>query len=268
MSKPPIPITRRQFVRLALAGATAGLVEAACQGRAGPPATAEPIATAASVSSSTPEPEPTFPPLTHNTPKMLTNRKDQHYNVRYAWPFPPVDHDAWRLEVKGLVATPGSFSLEDLLAWPQMEQISRMQCVEYWSFKAKWGGFHFETLAERVAPLPAATHVRFDCADTYWEFASLAELANPRVIFVLRMNDELLLDEYGAPLRMMFPAKYGYKSAKTVTTLTFTDEGGKGYWSTFGSYPPEGNIVAGHDYPQDQPYGGVKWIEGGEITAY
>ena len=71
----------------------------------------------------------------------------------------------------------------------------------------RWGGFQYETLAGQVKPPPAATHVRFDCADGYWEIVSIEELADPRVIFVLRMNDELLLDEYGAPLRMMFPFK-------------------------------------------------------------
>jgi sulfoxide reductase catalytic subunit YedY len=130
--------------------------------------------------------------------------------VRYVNPFPPPDRAAWRLEVAGLVDNPGSFSLEDLLAWRQMEQISRMKCVECWSFKARWGGFQYGALAERAAPQPKATHIHFDCADGYWETVSIEELADPRVVFVLRMNDELLLDEYGAPLRMMFPAKYGY----------------------------------------------------------
>jgi DMSO/TMAO reductase YedYZ molybdopterin-dependent catalytic subunit len=279
-----IPITRRLFVRLALVGAATTLVEAGCAGSStatpappappsGPPADATPSAThpsgiaATPLPSPTPEAVPTFPPLTHNTPALLHNRNDPYYNVRYVKLFLPVDHVAWRLEVKGQVEAPGSFSLAELLDWPQDEQISRMKCVEFWSFKAKWGGFRYQTLAERVKPRPEATHVRFDCADEYWEFASLQELANPQVIFVLRMNDELLLDEYGAPLRMMFPAKYGYKSAKAVTTITFTDQGGEGYWPTVGGYSPEGDIASGFDYPQDQPYAGAKQIEGGEITT-
>jgi DMSO/TMAO reductase YedYZ molybdopterin-dependent catalytic subunit len=208
-----------------------------------------------------------FPPLTRNTPKLLRNRNDPHYNVRYVNPFEPVDHEIWRMEVKGLVETPGSFSLDELLAWPQMEQISRMKCVECWSFKAKWGGFQYDTLAGRARPHPEATHVRFDCADAYWEIVSIEELADPRVIFVLRMNDELLLDEYGAPLRMMFPAKYGYKSAKAVTSLTFTDEGGAGFWSTVGPYTIDGQIQAGVDFPQDLN-GERKEIDGGEIVIY
>jgi DMSO/TMAO reductase YedYZ molybdopterin-dependent catalytic subunit len=225
------------------------------------------IPTATPAPSPTPEVVTTFPPLSQDTPKLLKNRNDPHYNVRYVNPFPPVDHAAWRLEVAGLVNEPGSFSLEDLLAWPQMEQVSRMKCVECWSFKAKWGGLSYTTLTERVKPLPEATHVLFQCADDYWEIVSIEELADPRVVLVLRMNGELLLDEYGAPLRMMFPAKYGYKSAKAVTTATFTDKGGAGYWSTVGAYTKHGNIQSGNDFPQDFP-GERKQIEGGEITSY
>jgi len=282
----PGPLSRRQFMRLALAGTLTALVEAACQGAANPlpvtPATLStpeataiptaipsptPKATATIAPSPTLEAAATFPPLSQDTPEMLRNRNDPNYNVRYVNPLPPVDHDAWRLEVGGMVETPGSFSLADLLAWPQVEQISRMKCVECWSYKAKWGGFDYAALAGRVAPQPGATHVRFDCADGYYEVASLEELADPRVIFVLSMNDDLLLDEYGAPLRLMFPAKYGYKSAKAVVSVTFTDQVGRGFWSTVGPYTVDGDIQPGWDHPQDLS-GEGKEIEGGEITAY
>jgi sulfoxide reductase catalytic subunit YedY len=81
------------------------------------------------------------------------------------------------------------------------------------------------------------------------------------------MNDQPLLDEYGAPLRMMFPAKYGYKSAKAVTTITFFNQDAPGFWSTVGPYTAHGNIQPGVDHPQDL-VGERKEIEGGEITAY
>jgi len=136
-----------------------------------------------------------------------------------------------------------------------------------WSFKAKWGAFQYEALAERVKPLAEATHIRFDCADGYWEVVPIEELADLRVVFVLSMNDDLILNEFDTPLRMMFPAKYGYKSAKGVTTVTFTNEGDAGYWSTVGPYTAHGDIQLGVDFPQDLP-GERKQIEGGEITAY
>jgi sulfoxide reductase catalytic subunit YedY len=281
MSDAPRNLTRRQFVRLALAGVTTTLVGVACGRRADQaPTTPTPSALkgteippaneTAAAAAVTPEATATaavLPPLPVDVPTVLRNRNDPHYNVRYVNPFSSVDHEAWRLEVTGLVEVPGSFNLADLLAWPAMEQVSRMKCVECWSFRAKWGGFHYETLAERVKPLPEATHVRFDCADEYWEVVSLEELADPRVVFVLKMNDALLLDEYGAPLRMMFPAKYGYKSAKAVTRVTFTAEGGKGFWSTVGPYTEHGDIEPGYDHPQDLP-GGRQRITGGEITSY
>jgi DMSO/TMAO reductase YedYZ molybdopterin-dependent catalytic subunit len=280
--KRPVDMTRRKFVQLALASTAAALAEAACRGTAPAPAAApsptaqpplgapEPVAApslSAQPSPGTPSPTAVaLPPLPHNTPRLLGNRNDDHYNVRYVKAFAPVDHAAWQLEVGGMVEAGGRFSLDDLLAWPQMEQVSRMACVEGWSFRAKWGGFQYQTLAERVKPRAEATHLRFDCADGYWEVAWLEEVANPRVVFVLKMNDELLLDEYGAPLRMMYPAKYGYKSAKAVTSITFTDQKDRGFWSSVGPYTVDGDIEPGVDYPQDLQ--GRREIGGGEITAY
>ena len=282
MGTVPRKLTRRRFVRLALTGVTTTLVGVACRRQAGQPTstlTPRPVNTtvplpatqAVATTSVTAEPVATarlvFPPLPEDRPTQLQSRNDPHYNVRYVNFNTPVDHDTWRMEVTGLIESPGSFSLTELLGWSQMEQVSRMKCVECWSFKAKWGGFHYETLAERVKPLPEATHVRFDCADGYWEAVSIEELTDPRVVFVLKMNDELLLDEYGAPLRMMFPAKYGYKSAKAVTGVTFADRGGRGYWSSVAPYTDHGNIESGIDFPQDLP-GERKQITGGEITSY
>ncbi len=288
MGKRPIDMSRRKFVKLALVGAAAALAEAACRGAApasAPPAkaTAIPSPTLETVAAPSPSAQPplgsaqpplgtpeavapALPPLAHNTPALLGNRDDAHYNVRYVKPFAPVDHAAWRLEIGGLVETAGRFSLADLLAWPQMAQVSRMACVEGWSFRAKWGGFQYQALVEHVKPRPEATHLRFDCADGYWEVARLEEMANPRVSFVLKMNDELLLDEYGAPLRMMFPAKYGYKSAKAVTSIAFTNLDDRGFWSTVGPYTVDGGIAPGVDFPQDLQ--GRREISGGEITAY
>jgi DMSO/TMAO reductase YedYZ molybdopterin-dependent catalytic subunit len=296
VSKSSKPFTRRLFVRLALAGTVTALVEAACQDSPGSAPTATvasptaqstatarqvlsptpaiittaiPEAVAAATPTPLPTPEiiPTFPPLSRNTPELLASHNDRHYNVRYYKPFAPVDRDAWRLKVSGLIAARANFRLADLLAWPQIQQVSRLKCVECWSFRAKWGGFHYSTLVEHVELKPEATHVRFDCADDYWETVSVEELADPRVIFVLRMNDDVLRDEYGAPLRMIFPAKYGYKSAKAITSITFTDRDGAGYWSTVGPYPGHGDIQPGVDSPQDMP-GQSMVIDGGEITTY
>jgi DMSO/TMAO reductase YedYZ molybdopterin-dependent catalytic subunit len=66
---------------------------------------------------------------------------------------------------------------------------------------------------------------------------------------------------------MMFPSKYGFKSAKVATAVTFTEEGGAGYWSTVGPNTTHGDIQPGGDFPQDFP-GERKQIDGGEITAY
>jgi len=65
---------------------------------------------------------------------------------------------------------------------------------------------------------------------------------------------------------MIFPAKYGYKSAKAITAITFSAQSGAGYWPTVGPYTGHGNIQPGADFPQDLQQ--RMEIDGGEITSY
>jgi sulfoxide reductase catalytic subunit YedY len=249
-------LSRRQFVRLGALGAIAWTAAACGLAPTAPPADA------------TPAP---FTPGPATTPtkalKLLYNENRAGFYIRYYRPFPAVDANIWRLDVKGLVEEPRSFSLADLLALPHTTLEARMKCVECWSARAVWGGFTYQALAELVRPKPEARYLRFDCADGYWEHASIEEASNPRALFVTHMNDEKLPDEYGAPLRMMFPWKYGYKSAKAVVSIEFKKEGGDGYWSAGGAYTVDGDIEPGFDHPLDQ---GAKArpIKGGEITEY
>ncbi len=150
------------------------------------------------------------------------------WNVRYFQPYYPVDHAQWRLSVEGLVEAPQSFSLDDLLALPRVEQNTRMKCVECWSARADWAGFTYAALAEIVRPLPEAVWVTFECADGYYEALSIEELGQPRVLFAYEMDGEPLLDEFGAPLRLVVPPKYGYKGPKVITRMLFEAEQRRG----------------------------------------
>jgi DMSO/TMAO reductase YedYZ molybdopterin-dependent catalytic subunit len=188
------------------------------------------------------------------------------WNVRYFQPYVPVDHDAWRLTVDGWVAEPQSFSLADLQTLPRVDQNTRMKCVECWSARADWAGFTYAALAEVVRPLPEAAWVYFECADEYYESLSIEELSQPRVLFAYEMDGELLLDEFGAPLRLVVPPKYGYKGPKVITRLRFETEQQPGYWPTVGPYSTDGTIRPGRDFPLD--IGEARSISGGEITDY
>jgi DMSO/TMAO reductase YedYZ molybdopterin-dependent catalytic subunit len=205
-------------------------------------------------------------------PKKLllpTDTPDQ-YGFRIMWynPVPPIDPAVWRLEIKGLVANPVKLTLAQLRALPQVRQSSRMKCVQCWSSRTTWGGFRYGDLAATIKPLPKARAIRIDCADKWYEYMSIEELSNPRVLFVLEMAGKPLPDNHGAPLRLIDPSKYGYKSAKLITSISFVEEGKGSMACDIGPYySPTGEILAGYDTPLD--LGGAKRkIRGGEITEY
>ena len=261
---------RRQFTRLvlgwiALSTLSGCAPEETAQGAAptSPPAeTPEPASSVTGVASpviaSTPTPTP-GPPRS-----LLKNENRSGFFIRYYKPFEAVDPARWTLTVEGLVKKSRKLTLADVQALPLVSQVSRMKCVECWSAAAKWEGFHLHSLMEVVEPLPEAKWLHFYCADDYYESLSLEELLMERVLFVHRMNDQTLLDEYGAPLRLMVPYKYGYKSPKAIVRLVFAKEELPGYWPTVGPYSTDGDIQPGRDYPLDLEE--TRQITGGEVV--
>lgn len=201
---------------------------------------------------------------------LLPTDTPNQYGFRIMWynPVPPIDPAIWRLEIKGLVARPAKLQLSQLRALPQVRQSSRMKCVQCWSARTTWGGFRYGDLAAIVKPLAQARAVRIDCADKWYEYMSIEELSSPRVLFVLDMAGKALPDNHGAPLRLIDPSKYGYKSAKLIASITYVEEGKGSMACDIGPYySPSGEILAGYDTPLD--LGGPKRkIRGGEITEY
>jgi methionine sulfoxide reductase catalytic subunit len=218
-----------------------------------------------------------------NKPKLLlpSDQPDEH-GFRLMWynPVPPIDQAKWRLEIGGLVEKPGKITLAELRALQQVQQNSRMKCVQCWSARANWGGFRFASLLDIAKPKRAARAIRIFCADKWYEYMSLDEMANPRVLFALDLAGKPLPDNHGAPLRLIDPSKYGYKSAKLITAITFVEEGKGSMACDIGPYySPSGDILAGYDTPLDLvPQAATKgWkldpksrrkIKGGEITEY
>ncbi len=202
---------------------------------------------------------------------LLPTDDPDRYGFRIMWYNPPVpiDKENYRLEIGGLVEKPQRISLERLNSYAQVEQNSRMKCVQCWSGRATWGGFRFGELLEDVKPSLKAKAVRFDCHDKWYEYMSLEEMANPRVLLALRMAGETLTDQHGAPLRLIDPSKYGYKSCKLITKITFVEKGEGSMACDIGPYySPDGRILPGYDHPLDLGNNVRKKIEGGEITAY
>lgn len=194
------------------------------------------------------------------------------FGFRIMWyvPVRPIDPLTYRLKVGGLVEKPQSLTLTQLRRFPQESQNSRMKCVQCWSSRATWNGFRAGHLVETVKPLKAAKAIRIDCADKWYEYMSLEELLSPRVLLTLDMEGKPLANRHGAPLRLIDPSKYGYKSAKLITSIEFVSEGKGSMACDLGPYySPSGEILAGYDHPLDLKAGTVrKKIKGGEITEY
>jgi len=192
-----------------------------------------------------------------------------HMKVMAFNPGPAPDPRSWELTIDGLTGTPLRLKLADLERLPRITQSSRLKCVQCWSGRVLWEGFRAGELLTLARPKPEASWVRIDCADRYFDFVKMDDLLHARTLFALGMNGEALGPEHGAPLRLVIPSKYGYRSSKLITKLTLTNTGGQGIvadaWP--GYYSPTGDIEPGVDHPFDFP-GETRKIAGGEITEY
>ncbi len=142
-----------------------------------------------------------------------------------------------------------------------------MKCVECWSAKAEWSGFHFSELMKLCPPQPEATGVVFHCGDAYTEHLPLEDLNHPRTLWVTEMDGAPLSDEHGFPLRVIIPSKYGYKNPKAILRIEYVSELQYGTWSKIGPYSPDGTLLPGTDHPLDLGKTPHR-ISGGEITGY
>jgi sulfoxide reductase catalytic subunit YedY len=202
---------------------------------------------------------------------LLPSDEPDELGFRLMWynPVAAIDITSYQLTIRGLVEKPQVLSLEQLRRFPQETQSSRLKCVQCWSARTNWGGFRFPHLIELVKPLRTAQAVRFDCADKWYEYFSLPDLASPRVMLALDMAGKPLPDRHGAPLRLIDPARYGYKSAKLITSIEFVAEGKGSMACDIGPYySPGGEIKAGYDHPLDLGPNERRKIAGADITEY
>ncbi len=202
---------------------------------------------------------------------LMPSDEPDELGFRLMWynPVEPLDAASYRLRIRGLVEKPASLPLAQLRSLPQESQNSRMKCVQCWSSRTVWGGFRFGRLTEMVKPLRGAKAVRIECADKWYEYFAFEELLKPRVLMALDMAGKPLAGRHGAPLRLIDPARYGYKSAKLVTAIEFVAEGRGSMACDLGPYySPGGEIKSGYDHPLDLGANVRRKISGGEITEY
>lgn len=169
--------------------------------------------------------------------------------------------DDWKLEVTGLCANPTTFSLDDLARrFAAEERVYRHRCVEAWAMVAPWTGFPLRRLIEFVRPLPEARFVRFVSFDhtqasgarrdattfpwPYKEGLTLPEATNELTLIATGMYGQPLLKQHGAPLRLVVPWKYGFKSAKSLVRIELTKYQPFTFWNTYApdEYSFEANV--------------------------
>jgi sulfoxide reductase catalytic subunit YedY len=156
--------------------------------------------------------------------------------------------EPWSVKVDGLVEKPGSYTLEDILkSAPLEERIYRLRCVEGWSMVIPWLGFPLAALLNRVQPNGNARYIAFETlvrpeempgqrgilqplAWPYVEGLRLDEAMHPLTILAVGMYGETLPNQNGAPLRLVVPWKYGFKSIKSIVRIRAVETQPKTTW--------------------------------------
>lgn len=154
----------------------------------------------------------------------------------------------WQVEITGLVAKPGITDVDVLIrAMPLEERLYRFRCVEAWAMAVPWTGFPMRALIERVEPLAAARYVRFttfyrpeeatrqrygNYPWPYTEGLTIAEAVNELTLLVTGIYGHPVPRQHGAPLRLITPWKYGFKSIKSIVRIEFTAEQPATFWNT------------------------------------
>jgi len=154
----------------------------------------------------------------------------------------------WTVEVYGLVNKPLTFGIEDLLKlFPQEDRIYRLRCVEGWSMVIPWQGFTLASLLNLVEPTSDAQYVRFETVYRpeemkgqgsafypwpYNEGLRMDEAMNDLTILATGLYGEMMPNQNGAPIRLVVPWKYGFKSIKSIVKIELTNERPNTLWST------------------------------------
>jgi sulfoxide reductase catalytic subunit YedY len=189
-------------------------------------------------------------PLT-TTGEQLTSFEDiTHYNNFYEFGVQKGDPAKnagslptrpWTVKVEGKVAKPLTFDIDDLLKLrPLEDRVYRHRCVEAWSMVIPWVGYSLSEFIKQCNPLPSAKYVQFlsfysskvekwgyEDPGIFWPYSEglrMDEAMNPLTLLTFGLYGETLPNQDGAPVRVVLPWKYGFKSAKSIVTVRFVDK--------------------------------------------
>jgi sulfoxide reductase catalytic subunit YedY len=180
----------------------------------------------------------------------------------------------WTVEVGGLVHKPATFAIDDLLSdLEQEERIYRLRCVEGWSMVLPWRGFELGRLLDRVEPMTSAAYLGFTTLlDSeqmrgqqyplypwpYREGLRLDEARHPLTLMATGLYGEDLLPQNGAPLRLVVPWKYGFKSLKAIVRIELLEQAPATFWNQIA--PNEYGFYANVNPQVDHP----RWSQASE----
>lgn len=180
----------------------------------------------------------------------------------------------WSVVVEGQCAKPGTYNIEDIMKWaPLEERIYRLRCVEAWSMVIPWIGYPMSEFIKRFEPTSKAKYVQFKTlVDTkqmpgqtepalqwpYVEGLRMDEAVHPLTLVGLGLYGEVLPNQNGAPIRLIVPWKYGFKSIKSIVRVQFVENEPLNTWkqqqsAEYGFYA---NVNPQVDHP--------RWSQGSE----
>jgi len=263
--------SRRRFLRTALAGAavTGGAVVGADRladvfsPRTGALADSK-LQTVKSPLSTTGEQLTSFEDITHynNYYEFGVDKGDPAKNAGVL-PTRP-----WTVKVEGKVKQPKTFDIEALLKLrPLEDRVYRHRCVEAWSMVIPWVGYSLSEFINQCDPLPSAKYVQFlsyydkhvekwtNESSIFWPYTEglrMDEAMHPLTLLTFGLYGQVLPNQDGAPIRIVVPWKYGFKSAKSIVTVRFIDKVPPTTWneqnpSEYGFYS---NVNPNHDHPR------------------
>ena len=170
---------------------------------------------------------------THNNYYEFATTKEGPAKLSKDFPTSP-----WQIEVGGMVNKPKTFTMEELLQFDQEERIYRLRCVEAWSMVIPWAGFPLSKILNEVEPTSDAKYVRFETVYDpdnmpgqksplfpwpYVEGVRIDEAMHDLTLMATGIYGEKLLPQNGAPIRLVVPWKYGFKSIKSIVKIELVD---------------------------------------------
>jgi len=176
--------------------------------------------------------------------------------------------DPWSITIDGEVEKPGVLQLEDILKQQTLEErIYRLRCVERWSMVIPWIGFPLANLIKQAKPTSKAKYIQFETLMRpsemrgqlrgvldwpYVEGLRMDEAMNPLTIIAVGLYGEVMPKQNGAPLRLVVPWKYGFKSIKSIVKISFTETQPVSSWTKAASseYGFYSNVNPNVDHPR------------------